>query len=113
MDPPTVIALKNSATRRVVLYPISGVPYLTISADVKAKWAAVRLPDAVDIHRHLVEKGLKADSGAGAGQRAAPRRGPTAAAVGDMADAGGRGGDAPRGGTQGRIRGRTRSRDGT
>jgi len=66
MDPPTVIALKNSATRRVVLYPISGVPYLTISTDVKAKWAGVRLPDAVDIHRHLVEKGLKADSGAGA-----------------------------------------------
>ncbi|GAB0497582.1 hypothetical protein MMPV_008917 [Pyropia vietnamensis] len=65
-DPPTVIAIKNSATRRVVLYPISGVPYPTISPDVKERWSAIRLPDAVDIHRYLVERGLKANTSAGA-----------------------------------------------
>lgn len=65
-EPPTVIAIKNSATRRVVLYPISGVPYPTISPDVRERWAAIRLPDAVDIHRYLVERGLKANTAAGA-----------------------------------------------
>lgn len=65
-EPPTVIAIKNSATRRVVLYPISGVPYPTISPDVRERWSAIRLPDAVDIHRYLVERGLKANTAAGA-----------------------------------------------
>lgn len=61
-----MIAIKNSATRRVVLYPISGVPYPPISPDVRERWGAIRLPDAVDIHRYLVERGLKADTAAGA-----------------------------------------------
>lgn len=44
---------------RVILFPRDSRLELDVAADVKEKYGSVRLPDAIEIHRYLVESGLK------------------------------------------------------
>lgn len=52
---------------RVVLYPRDTRLEIEVGDDVKEKYKTVRLPDAIDIDRELVAKGLKDSDGTGGG----------------------------------------------
>mmetsp|Transcript_354 Transcript_354/g.1188 ORF Transcript_354/g.1188 Transcript_354/m.1188 type:complete len:235 (-) Transcript_354:120-824(-) len=58
-EPRQLIVLKNSTTKRELLYPYEPELALKISDDIKERWEKVRVPDQVEVHRYLVERRLK------------------------------------------------------
>lgn len=59
------VVYEIKAGTRVVLYPRDGRMELDVSQDVRDKYNSIRLPDALDVHRELVDAGLKDSDGAG------------------------------------------------
>lgn len=58
-QPPQVLNIRNNFYKQEFLFPAEPKLWYPVSEDVRQLWSEIRVPDPVDVHRHLVSKGLK------------------------------------------------------
>jgi len=60
--PRQVIAIKNASSGKTLLMNYEPRLFIQVSEDIITKWNEIRVPDANDTHRFLVQHGLKSGS---------------------------------------------------
>uniref|UniRef100_A0A7S3EFD7 TFA2 Winged helix domain-containing protein n=1 Tax=Rhodosorus marinus TaxID=101924 RepID=A0A7S3EFD7_9RHOD len=57
--PREVIVLKNSTDKKEIVYPYESALSLPVSDDIRGMWETIHAPDRIEVHRYLIENGVK------------------------------------------------------
>jgi hypothetical protein len=58
-QPPCILCIRNNFYKQEYLFPAEPKWWYPVSEHVRQLWSEVRVPDPVDVHRHLTSRGLK------------------------------------------------------
>ncbi|GJQ13598.1 hypothetical protein GpartN1_g5389.t1 [Galdieria partita] len=58
-QPPQVFCIRNNFYKQEFIFPAEPKWFYPVSDDVRQLWYEIRVPDPVDVHRHLMSRGLK------------------------------------------------------